>query len=451
MANNEILLYNDIGGFGSSAAEFIDQVKSAGPNRIDLRINSAGGSVFDGYAIFNALKRHVPGVNVYIDGLAASIASYIAMAGTRVSMAKNAMLMIHRPSGGMMGGTSDEMRRQADVLDEIQSSISDAYAARTGIPAEEISKMLDEETWLDANQALAFGFIDEITPELAMAAQLSAEQIKNYKHIPENLRNAVWTTSYINNLADSAFLYIEDGGSKDGEGKTKPRSLRHFPYRDAAGKIDLPHLRNALARIPQSNLPQEVKDRVTKKAQSILADNEQKNTMETEIKEETPDQKPSIFARVSAMLKEKSDLVELKAKHEAEIKAEQESHAQTKAQLSDVAHALSEATAKVSAYQAAEKELTETIEKLQAEKKSASDEAQNIVASLGFDQTKLPAPVSAEAAEAARLAAEPKTTEEWQKKYLAIKDPVEQTKFLRENGEKIWAARAAERRAAKGK
>lgn len=91
------------------------------------------------------------------------------------------------------------------------------------------------------------------------------------KGVVEWSLKAVWTTAYVNALPDSAFLYIEPGGEKDSEGKTTPRSLRHFPYKDASGAVDLPHLRNALARIPQSNLPQDVKDRLTAKAQAILA------------------------------------------------------------------------------------------------------------------------------------------------------------------------------------
>jgi HK97 family phage prohead protease len=82
---------------------------------------------------------------------------------------------------------------------------------------------------------------------------------------------AEWTTSYVNDLPDSAFLYIAPGGEKDEDGKTKPRSLRYFPYKDASGKVDLPHLRNALARIPQSNLPSSVKATLTTKAQKILS------------------------------------------------------------------------------------------------------------------------------------------------------------------------------------
>lgn len=84
---------------------------------------------------------------------------------------------------------------------------------------------------------------------------------------------AQWTTAFMNDLPDSSFLYIEDGGSKDSDGKTTPRSLRHFPYKDADGNVDLPHLRNALSRIPQSNLPAEVKASLTKKAEKILAEN----------------------------------------------------------------------------------------------------------------------------------------------------------------------------------
>lgn len=87
------------------------------------------------------------------------------------------------------------------------------------------------------------------------------------------VRLAQWTGSYVNSLPDSAFLYIEDGGAKDSDGKTKPRSLRHFPVRDDGGNIDLPHLRNALARIPQSSLPADVKQRLTTKARRLLSSN----------------------------------------------------------------------------------------------------------------------------------------------------------------------------------
>jgi hypothetical protein len=81
---------------------------------------------------------------------------------------------------------------------------------------------------------------------------------------------AVWSGAFVNNLPDSSFLYIAPGGRKDGEGKTVPRGLRYFPVKDADGKVDLPHLRNALARIPQANIPQAAKDKATAEARKLL-------------------------------------------------------------------------------------------------------------------------------------------------------------------------------------
>jgi len=89
--------------------------------------------------------------------------------------------------------------------------------------------------------------------------------------VAETVSKIKWSTKYINDLPDSAFLHIESGGKKDSEGKTVPRALRHFPVRDHNGKLDAPHLRNALSRIPQSKLPQSVKDKTAAKARRLLA------------------------------------------------------------------------------------------------------------------------------------------------------------------------------------
>jgi len=104
--------------------------------------------------------------------------------------------------------------------------------------------------------------IDEVSIVDVPANQIPFALIKRAK--------AKWTRAYINDLPDSAFLYIEPGGKKDEEGKTVPRSLRHFPYKDKNGKVDLPHLRNAIARIPQSKLPEKLKERLQAKARRIL-------------------------------------------------------------------------------------------------------------------------------------------------------------------------------------
>lgn len=114
--------------------------------------------------------------------------------------------------------------------------------------------------------------IEELEDELPFKPELADFLAARGIAIPErlNLGRATWSTAYVDNLADSAFLYIEPGGTKDGEGKTEPRSLRHFPYKDSTGKVDLPHLRNALARIAQSSFSSDLKDRLTSKAQGIL-------------------------------------------------------------------------------------------------------------------------------------------------------------------------------------
>jgi HK97 family phage prohead protease len=102
-------------------------------------------------------------------------------------------------------------------------------------------------------------------------AEVLAVRTEDEQGDAEDVERAVWSTAFINDLPDSSFLYIEPGGDKDAEGKTTPRSLRHFPVKDADGNVDMPHLRNALSRIPQSDLPQSVKDTATAKAQRMMA------------------------------------------------------------------------------------------------------------------------------------------------------------------------------------
>lgn len=112
---------------------------------------------------------------------------------------------------------------------------------------------------------------------------------------------AVWSAAFINELPDSAFLYVESGGEKDESGKTTPRSLRHLPYKGPNGEVDLPHLRNALARIPQSNLPQDVKDRLTRKAEAILS-----STKAVEIENGKREEPPEAKSRPNDPLRKRS-------------------------------------------------------------------------------------------------------------------------------------------------
>src|SRR5512139_753244 len=180
----EILIYEQIGaGFfedGIGAKEFARELKDLGDIKtLTVRINSPGGSVFEGQAIYSQLKAHKAEKYVVIDGLAASIASVIAMAGDIVSMPKNATMMIHDP-WSMAIGDSEDMRKMADALDTIKLGIIAAYRDKTKLDDETISKLMSDETWMTADDALGHGFVDYVEKPVEMAASaFNLSQFKN--------------------------------------------------------------------------------------------------------------------------------------------------------------------------------------------------------------------------------------------------------------------------------
>lgn len=173
---NEILIYDIVGqdqfGAGVTAVDVKAQLDGM-EGDITLRINSPGGDVFEGLAIHNLLKEHEGNVTVKIDGYAASIASVIAMAGDSIEMAKNAMFMIHNPYTFAIGD-SDAMRKQADVLDKVKDSLITTYEARTNFSAEELSSLMDEETWFSAEESTGNGFADVIADQNAKISNVSS-------------------------------------------------------------------------------------------------------------------------------------------------------------------------------------------------------------------------------------------------------------------------------------
>ncbi|WP_318205384.1 head maturation protease, ClpP-related [Streptomyces sp. SCL15-4] len=157
----EVMLYDEIGGwFGSTADELIADLRGITAPRMRVRVNSPGGSVFEGVAIANALRSHPAQVTVQVDGIAASIASVIAMAGDRIEMAPNTMMMIHDASGVCMGNASD-MEEMAELLDLISDNIADAYAAKAGGTRDEWRARMKAETWYLPEDAVAAGLADE--------------------------------------------------------------------------------------------------------------------------------------------------------------------------------------------------------------------------------------------------------------------------------------------------
>ncbi|MDN3244154.1 head maturation protease, ClpP-related [Streptomyces sp. ZSW22] len=160
----EVLLYDEIGGwFGNTADDLIAELKGISSPRMRVRINSPGGSVFEGIAIANALRAHPASVTVQVDSVAASIASVIAMAGDRIEMAPNSMMMIHDASG-MAWGNAREMEEMAELLDLISDNIADAYAARAGGTREQWRERMRAETWYLPEDAVDNGLADEAVP-----------------------------------------------------------------------------------------------------------------------------------------------------------------------------------------------------------------------------------------------------------------------------------------------
>ena len=183
----EIAIYDDIGAYGVSSRDFIAELRTLSAPVIHLSINSPGGSVFDALAMYNALRQHSADILVDVLGVAASAASMVAMAGDKIVMPENSFMMIHNPWSAT-AGNAEELRGMADTLDKIAASLVAIYAGRTGKPEDEIKALLDAETWLSAEEAVALGFADELRPAMPIAARFELERM------PEAVRN-VWAQS----------------------------------------------------------------------------------------------------------------------------------------------------------------------------------------------------------------------------------------------------------------
>ena len=189
----EISIYDEIGFCGVSAASFAQDLKSCGNNlkQINLHIHSPGGDVFDGIAIYNLLKNHPANVTVYIDGLAASMASVIAMAGNEVIMPENAMMMIHKP-WGIQGGDAEDMRKYADLLDKVENTLIPAYANKTGKTPEELAEMLSAETWLNGKECVEQGFADKLAEPLVAMASIKSRKLEDFEKMPNEIKNMLF-------------------------------------------------------------------------------------------------------------------------------------------------------------------------------------------------------------------------------------------------------------------
>jgi HK97 family phage major capsid protein/ATP-dependent Clp endopeptidase proteolytic subunit ClpP len=188
----DVYIYDEIGDASSlsettSAKNFIMQMQEIKADKINLHINSPGGNVFDGLAIYNFLKTLKAYKTVYIDGLAASIASVVVMAGDKVIMPSNAFLMIHEPYGFVVG-TSDDMKRSSETLDKISNSLAEIYSKRSGLSIERVKQMMKDETWLTAKEAKELGFIDEISDAIQIAAKF---ELNRFHNVPDAFKDVL--------------------------------------------------------------------------------------------------------------------------------------------------------------------------------------------------------------------------------------------------------------------
>lgn len=157
----DIYLYDEISWFGVTAADFADELRGITASRINVHINSPGGDAFDGIAILNSLRNHPAAVTTIVDGLAASAASFIAMAGDTVQMADNSMMMIHDAFGLAYGNAAD-MRDLAGRLDQMSDNIATIYAGKAGDSASYWRAQMKAETWYTADEAVKANLADEV-------------------------------------------------------------------------------------------------------------------------------------------------------------------------------------------------------------------------------------------------------------------------------------------------
>ena len=178
-----VYLYDSIGWLGVEAQPFVSDLAAITAGTIRLRINSPGGDVFAGTAIYNALREHGARVITQIDGVAASIASIIALAGDEVHIAEGAFFMIHNPFMVAIGD-AEEMRRAADLLDKVRGQLAAVYVRKTGMDLGEVESLMDEETWFTAEEAVDAGFADQVAGDEAAEASFD---LSVFNHVPAEL------------------------------------------------------------------------------------------------------------------------------------------------------------------------------------------------------------------------------------------------------------------------
>ncbi len=243
-----VYLYDEISWFGIAADEFVKDFADIKAKTIHVRLNSPGGSVFDGTAIYNVIKQSKAHTIAHIDGLAASIASVIALAADEVRMSENAFLMAHDPWSIVVGNAAI-LRDEADLLDKVGGTIAKTYMDKTGKDEAEIRAMMADETWFTAQEALDYGLIDSIESEKEEKAQAAATifDLSVYANVPDKLKEGRSTPS-----ARETEKILRDAGFSRSQAKAILKGGYSEDLRDVDwGDIDAPDDTPRDAALPQ--------------------------------------------------------------------------------------------------------------------------------------------------------------------------------------------------------
>lgn len=246
-ANADVLtleIYDMIGadffGEGITASKVSDAIKAAGDfSSLAVRLNSPGGDLFEGVAIYNLLRSSGQPVNVFVDGLAASAASLIAMAGDTITMGDGTQMMIHRAMGGVLG-YSDDMRKMADTLDSVSGSAADIYVKRTELPKDKVLALMTAETWMSPQEAMDKGFATAVSKDKAMPIS-NLFDLSMFKNTPIQLQVKTKRVDG-DDLTAGDFIWV---GNYD---KVDTWAL---PWHFSTDEKTKSHLRDALARFDQ--------------------------------------------------------------------------------------------------------------------------------------------------------------------------------------------------------
>jgi len=204
----DISIHDEIGLWGFSAADFFKELRATEDvSVINLSIHSPGGAMIDGFAIYNGLKNHPAKVYAHIEGVAASMAGIIFMAGDVRTMPTNAFFMTHAPRGGAMG-TADDLREVAEIMDKFRGSAESIFRNATDLSDDEIFNFLDNETWFNGEEALVKGFVHTLTDQVQIAANLNGFD-KHFKSMPIENNQSI---DNINTIKHFESFQRESGG-----------------------------------------------------------------------------------------------------------------------------------------------------------------------------------------------------------------------------------------------